>query len=175
MSDALVGAIDVGAHLVARRHLRGQTHQEAADGGIVDALAAVIEKSIRDRVIRSPEALRGEKPQLVLQDWPAQGAVEIPHLGDAVDRRHATVAQVLREVVALPIAVRPTEEHAAVERVAAVLGHHVQQQAAGLRFGGAAAGLKGNLLIGDVLEIGVLEAVADQRVHEHAVDLIDGV
>jgi hypothetical protein len=181
-------AVHVGRELVARRHLPRHPDDRVVHLLVRDALLApggrhqtLPEERRRRRaprhvervgdrlvVVRAPE--RAEEPQLVLQDRPALLDVELVEVVDLVDRADAERAQVVGQVVALPLLGRLGVLHRAGEAVAAVLRHQVHRQAAGDRFRRAAGSLVDGFLDHRFVVVRHHRAVGHVAVGEQAVD-----
>ena len=169
MRTHLVLLVVIVGHLISRAQLRGDTAGEAADMAVVNTRAArvchvpewrrvgVVE-AVGNRLVHAEIAERAVEPDLLLDDRSANARVEVvvlgepTHVGEEVTRlveggiarqigarawlTHAGGAA----VVGPPRRGRIVAQHDAVERVAAVLGHHVHTDAALAHFGRVGAG-----------------------------------
>src|SRR5262245_16687563 len=154
MAAELVDLVEVGVELVLRADLPCHPDQAALDGLIVDALTnlladvvvreasaalgAVIRAAVfgaGNRRVNRPAAERREEPESVFLDGAALRHVEVGDEIDRARRRQAAIAQLLREVVALPLTGLVRREERAAEPVAAFARNHVQANAAGRRVG----------------------------------------
>ena len=176
--------VEVGAHLVALRHLRRQAEQPAAhmllhDPLLADQLGRGVRRVLEDRselqLVDRDRARRDEVPQLVADERAAHRRVHVVDVRDAVDRGQALCPQVGVQVVGLPRAVGETAVERPAEVVAAVLRDHVQPDAAGLHLGRAAGRRDGHLLRQRLVVVVHDPAVAERGVDDHAVDLHGGM
>ena len=101
--------------------------------------------AVGHRLLDPPVAECALPPQPVLEDWAADRWIEVPDLLDPADVRQAVshfarrrvggiereiAVQVVAQVVDVPTFAREVSEHHATEGVAAILGHHVDPDAA---------------------------------------------
>ena len=133
----------------------------------------VVER-VGDRLVDPPPPERAEEPHPVPHQRPAQPEVQIEDLRHRVRRAQSLRRQVGSEVVALPRARRVRPERRPVQRVAAVLGDHVQANSRGLHLRAERAGLVTHLLEHALVEVVLDGAVAFDAVDAHPVHL-DGV
>jgi hypothetical protein len=89
--------------LVARRRLPRAANHIAVDPGIIDSGRAVVLEGVRDLDVRRLVARRAEPPQLVLDQRPAGGAVEIVEVLDARTRWQTARSQSIVEVRRLQV------------------------------------------------------------------------
>ena len=182
----LADPVEVAGDLVLAE-LRGQTHDAAAEAGVIHGLfarrgrawevrsfGAPAEEAVGDVLVDAPVAIRRKEPQPVLLDRTAERQVQVPHLVERVGGRQAFRTRVLG-VVALEAAVGARKECRALEGVAAVLGNHVGPHAPGGHLSADRARLVADFLEHGVVEVTLHAAVALEAVEGHAVDLEGGV
>ena len=175
----LADPVEVGRELVPRGCLVGQPQQAGGQPIVVQSRAAVPLEAVEHDQVGRPVAQRAEEPQLVPHDRATQRHVEVI---DPVDpgravpgvslfaRGHAEVAQPRVPHARLPVAMRPAEERRPAEVVSAILRDHVDPDAATLRVGAGARRRERGLRVHLRIEVHLVRAVADRRVHLHPVD-----
>jgi hypothetical protein len=103
----------VHGELIARRDLPGEA---------LPPLGAVPELRVRHEVVRGDPAPRGEEPQRILFDRPAESDVDVFDEIDAIALRQAASPQLVGDVVALPLAGAAARKGRTAELVAALRG-----------------------------------------------------
>jgi hypothetical protein len=171
MSFELRIAIVVRRHLVLGVHLPRQADHLVLNPLILDRRAPIVVEGVRDDFVGGDPPPRAEEPEPVPHDRPPEREVEVGDVPDAVARLQPAVAQVLGDVVALPVAVGAADERRAAEAVAAFLRDHVDPHPAARDVCAGAARLEAHFRVCRVAEVGLHLAAVHQAVHRHAVHL----
>ena len=168
-----VRLVDVGDPLVGVVHLRGEPDETAPDAVVVDGGRAVPVRGVEHLLVGAPLAPRGEEPDPVLPDGPAEPELGIvgagqPGLGPL---RDADPPQPLVEVVLGQGARGGAAEERSAEAVAPLARGDVDPHAAVSRLRVHRVGGDGHLLrhLGVVVRLDA--AVVEEGVQRHAVDL----
>ena len=168
MIPLLVRPILIQGDLVLRIDLPGDPRRDAVDPLISDRRRAV--GVLATRLVAQLEPAKGPpEPHAVSQERASDGRIHVVEVIDGGGRRQAPILEVLSDVVGLPVAARPAKERVPMEGIAAVLGNHVDADAALLRVGGDGARLVVDLL--DHPEIGVRRLPAIVHMNVQTVDL----
>ena len=203
MVAELVLIVVVVRELVLLADLRRNAAGDAADVPVVDAglrrvrrvakrRGVQVGEAVGDRLVHAPVAERGVEPELVPHDRPAERRVEVPDVLDLADVRQLVVrvvGEVAPEVLCVQARPMPGElqlsdaklrwrscQNDAAERVAAVLGHHVDAHAALAHFGRVGAGHIADFLEAAVVPVhAAVGALGAQVVQAQAFDGLDRV
>ena len=121
----------VHGDLVPRRSLPRQPDQLVLHPLLLLAGRAVPEEAVGDEFVRGNAPPRGEEPQLVTLDRPAEPDVEVRNEIDAVAGTEAALTELGGHVVALPVPGAAPDEGRSAEGVAAFPRDHVDPDVAG--------------------------------------------
>ena len=117
-------------------------------GRVEQRILSQVEVVARQAVLESPFTVSGVEPQRVLLDGAAESSAGVVNVLHGRQHDDAAPAHLVREVAVLQVLSGVVRQKIGAEPVAAIPGHDVQIGAAGLAFGGDAAGVQDHLLHG---------------------------